>query len=242
MARIPEYQYEKEASELRARFMLGDRIPVDTESLLVNQGILTVYTPMSDNFSGMCLKYDEKTNFILINSTMPMGRQNFTIAHELFHLYVQEPQEFKVHSCNISNPQLPIERHANTFASYFLLPTIGVNDIMYRINCNRVSVNPAHIITMCGYFGVSYQAMLVRINKILKLSDAKYSELKDISPVQYAEMNGLKTDVFCVPKRADIIVGDYAAKAQSLFNSGKISKGHFFELMSAIKFDDNGES
>ena len=53
MARIPEYQYENEASRLRARFLLGDRLPVDIESLLVDQGIITVYTPMSDSFSGM---------------------------------------------------------------------------------------------------------------------------------------------------------------------------------------------
>ena len=94
MARIPEYQYENEASRLRARFLLGDRLPVDIESLLVDQGIITVYTPMSDSFSGMCLKYDEQTNFILINSKMPMGRQNFTVAHEFYHLFVQDPNSF----------------------------------------------------------------------------------------------------------------------------------------------------
>lgn len=241
MARIPEYQIEHEASRLRAQFLLGDRIPIDAESLLVDQGILTVYTPMSDNFSGMCLKYDETTNFILINSTMPMGRQNFTIAHELFHLYIQDPKSFEVHSCDIKNPQSPIERHANSFASYFLLPTNGVVDVMNRINCNRSSINPAHVITMCGYFGVSYQAMLVRVNKILRLPDEKFTELKNITPTHYAELSGLKTDVFCVPKRENIIVGDYASKAQALFDSGKISKGHFIELMAAIKFDDNGE-
>lgn len=241
MARIPIYQIENEASRLRAQFMLGDRHPIDAESLLVDKGILTVYTPMSDNFSGMCLKYDEKTNFILINSTMPMGRQNFTIAHELYHLYVQDPKTFEVHSCDIKKPQSAIERHANEFASYFLLPTNGVVDVMNRINCNRSSINPAHIITMCGYFGVSYQAMLVRVDKILRLPNAKLTELKDITPTHYAELNGLKTDVFCVPKREGIIVGDYASKAQALFIAGKISKGHLIELISAIKFDDNEE-
>ena len=39
----------------------------------------------------------------------------------------------------------------------------------------------------------------------------------------------------------DIIVGDYAAKAQSLFDSGKISKGHLIELMSDITFDEDGK-
>ena len=242
MARIPEYQYENEASKLRAKFLLGDRLPVDMESLLVEQGILTVYTPMSENFSGMCLKYDESTNFILINSNMVMGRQNFTVAHELYHLFVQDLKDYEVHNCDINNPQSPIERHANSFASYFLLPTAGVVDIMKRLGCNKKTINPAHIITMCGYFGVSYQAMLIRLNKILRLPDVKFNDLWNIQPIAYAEPCGLKTDVFLVPKRHNIILGDYASKAQSLYDSGKISKGHLIELMSNIIFEENGEN
>jgi Zn-dependent peptidase ImmA (M78 family) len=241
MARIPEYQYENEACKLRARFLLGDRLPVDVESLLIDQGILTFYTPMSESFSGMCLKYDESTNFILINSNMVMGRQNFTVAHELYHLFVQDPKYSKVHACDINNPHSPIERHANSFASYFLLPTAGVVDIMQRLDCTKKSVNPAHIITMCGYFGVSYQAMLIRLNKILKLPDDRFNELWSIQPVTYAEQCGLKTDVFLVPNRDNVIVGDYASKAQALYDAGKISKGHFIELMSDIKFEENGK-
>lgn len=242
MARIPEYQYENEASRLRAKFLLGDRLPIDMESLLVDQGILAVYTPMSDCFSGMCLKYDDKTNFVLINSNMVMGRQNFTVAHELYHLFVQDPKDFQVHSCDINSPQSPIERHANSFASFFLMPTAGIADVMQRIGCNKTTINSAHLITMCGYFGVSYHAMLVRISKILHLADDKFNDLKSMSPITYAHLYGLKTDVFAVPKRDDVIVGDYAAKAQSLYDSGKISKGHLIELMSAIKFDGDGEN
>lgn len=242
MARISEYQYENEASKLRARFLLGDRLPVDMESLLVDQGILTVYTPMSENFSGMCLKYNESTNFILINANMVMGRQNFTVAHELYHLFVQDFNDFEVHYCDINNPQSPIERHANSFASYFLLPTAGVVDIMKRLGCNKKTINPAHIITMCGYFGVSYQAMLIRLNKILKLPEVKFNDLWKVQPIAYAEPYGLKTDVFVVPKRNNIILGDYASKTQSLYDSGKISKGHLIELMANIKFEESGEN
>lgn len=242
MARIPEYQYENEASRLRARFLLGDRRPVDTESFLVDQGIVTVYSPMSDSFSGMCLKYDTQTNFILINSKMPMGRQNFTVAHELYHLFVQDPESFAVHSCDISSPQSAIEKHANSFASYFLLPSAGVVDVMQKIGCNKNTINPAHIITMCGYFGVSYLAMLIRLNKILRLSDDRFNELKSIQPIAYAQACGLKTDVFTVPMRDNIIVGDYAARAHALFDSGKISKGHLIELMSDITFGEDGEN
>lgn len=242
MARIPEYQYENEARSLRSKFLLGDRFPVDMESLLVDQGILTVFTPMSENFSGMCLKYDDSTNFILINSNMVMGRQNFTIAHELYHLYIQDKNDFEVHSCDINNPKSPNERHANSFASYFLLPRPGIDDMMKRIGCTRNTINPAHIVTMCGCFGVSYQAMLIRLNMILKLSDDSFNELWSVQPINYAEKCGLKTDVFRTPERNNIIIGDYAAKAQTLYDSGKISKGHLIELMSDIKFEENGKS
>lgn len=242
MARIPESQYENEANALRERFLLGNRLPVDMESLLVEQGIITVFMPMDDNFSGMCLRYDDCTNFMLINSKMVLGRQNFTIAHELYHLFVQDKNDFEVHSCDINNPKSPVERHANSFASYFLLPETGVKEMMVKINCTRNNINPAHIITLCGCFGVSYQAMLIRLDKILRLPENRFDDLWSFPPVSYAEQCGLKTDVFRIPTRDNVIIGDYAAKAQALYDSGKISKGHLIELMSDIKFGENGKN
>ena len=95
---------------------------------------------------------------------------------------------------------------------------------------------------MCGYFGVSYLAMLIRINKILRLTDEKFNDLKSVQPVAYAQACGLKTDVFSVPRRDNIIVGDYASKAQALYDSGKISKGHLIELLSDITFEEDEEN
>ncbi len=237
MARIPEYLIENEASQLRERFFLGDRLPVDIEGLLLKQGILTVFTPMSSDFSGMCLKYKDNTNFILVNSNMVLGRQNFTIAHELYHLFIQEDKEFKVHSCEIVSPQSAIERHANTFASYFLLPRAGVIDVMQRIGCDKKTINVAHVIVMCNYFGVSYMAMLVMINKLLKLTPERLDALKEVQPVSMAKEFSLKTDIFEKPKEKEKVIGDYASKAQSLYESGLISKGHLIELLSDIKLD-----
>lgn len=239
MSRIPEYIIENEASQLRGQFHLGDRLPVDIDGLLLKHGILTVFTQMSESFSGMCLKYDNKTNFVLVNSAMVLGRQNFTVAHELYHLYVQDSGEFKVHSCDIINPESPIEKHANTFASYFLLPEAGVIELMQQIECNKKTVNAAHIITMCNYFGVSYMAMLVRVNKILRLPKSRFETLKVVQPVCAAKEFALKTEVFEIPKIRERVVGDYSAKAQYLYESGLISKGHLIELLEDIKLGGN---
>lgn len=239
MARIPEYIIEGEANRLRDRFFLGNRLPVDLEGLLLNQGVLTLFTPMSSAFSGMCLKYNKDTNFILVNSDTVLGRQNFTIAHELYHLFVQDEHEFKVHSCNVINPVSSIERHANTFASYFLLPQDGVVEVMQRLECNKKNVNAAHIIVMCDYFGVSYQAMLVRVNKILGLSQNKFDVLKAVQPIPTAKEFSLNTEVFEKPLVKDRVIGDYSSKAQALYESGLISKGHLIELLSWIKTNGN---
>lgn len=239
MARIPEHIIEEEAYKLREQFGLGNSQPVDIEGLLIKQGILTVFTQMSEDFSGMCLKYDCDTNFILVNSDIVLGRQNFTIAHELYHLFVQDENEFKVHSCDVVSPESPIERHANMFASYFLLPRDGVIEIMERIGCNKKNVNAAHIIMMCNYFGVSYSAMLVRTNKILGMSKSRFNTLKDVQPILTAKMYSLNTQAFEKPKVKEKIIGDYASKAQSLYDSGLISKGHLIELLDEIKLGEN---
>lgn len=239
MARIPEYIIEEEANSLRDRFSLGNRLPVDLEGLLIKQGILTVFTKMSADFSGMCLKYNKDTNSILVNSDIVLGRQNFTIAHELYHLFVQNENEFKVHSCDVMDPKSAIERHANTFASYFLMPKAGVVEIMRRIECNKKTVNAAHIIMMCGYFGVSYKAMLVRVNKILGLPQERFDLLNSVSPIQAAVEFSLDAEVFEKPNVMEKVIGDYSSKAQALYESGLISKGHLIELLDDIKLGGN---
>ena len=61
---------------------------INLKSLLRKLNILTVFRPLSGNFCGMSLISPAKLKFILINSNDPKGRQHFTIAHELYHLFI----------------------------------------------------------------------------------------------------------------------------------------------------------
>ncbi|MBO4691146.1 MAG: ImmA/IrrE family metallo-endopeptidase [Bacteroidales bacterium] len=239
MARIPEYIIESEANELRFQFSIDVQSPVDVEALLQKKGILSVFTSMSENFSGMCLKsMGGENNFILINSNQPLGRQYFTIAHELYHVYCQKPQEFKVHSCQILKSDSPVENHANVFASYFLMPTMGVADMLNKMKCNKHNVTAAHIISLCNYFRVSYKAMLVRVNKLLNIDKKLYNSLLLVQPTAAAKEYSLNYEIFEKPKVKNMVIGDYYSKAQSLYNSNKISNGHLIELLEALKIGD----
>lgn len=44
--------------------------------------------------------------------------------------------------------------------------------------------------------------------------------------------------VFYTPTNEKIVLGDYSAKAQSLFNKELISEGHLIDLLSEIKLDE----
>ena len=64
--------------------------PIDIFSLVSSIENLTLtFYPMSKRISGICVKVDGN-NLVAINSTLTYGRQRFTMAHELCHLYFHE--------------------------------------------------------------------------------------------------------------------------------------------------------
>ena len=77
MARPLSITLEIEANELRRRIALGDTAPVDTRKALQQLGVLCVFMPMQETFSGMCLKHKEK-RFMLVNSkVIYLFKRNF---------------------------------------------------------------------------------------------------------------------------------------------------------------------
>ena len=71
--------------------------------------------------SGICIR-DGKNKIIGVNSTSTYGRQRFTIAHELYHLYFHEDFESVVCFIDLEMNKSPEEKEADVFASYFLAP------------------------------------------------------------------------------------------------------------------------
>ena len=77
------------ASKFRLDCGLSSTEPISTKSVLRILNIITVYKPLSNKFYGLSTKKDG-FSFILINSATTRGRQHFTIAHELYHLFYDE--------------------------------------------------------------------------------------------------------------------------------------------------------
>ena len=120
---------EKKVIEFRRFAGLSETDPIRFKSLLSKLNVITVFRDLSAEFSGMALKVEEN-RFILINSAHSLGKQHFTICHELYHLYVQENFSSMVCSVGQFNSALGEEFNADRFASILLMPESAIKELI----------------------------------------------------------------------------------------------------------------
>ena len=222
---------EYRAFEFRRENGLDPVEPIYIKQVLRRLNILTQYQPLSDNFSGMCLKTD-KYKFILVNSNHPRGRQHFTIAHEFYHLFVQENHE--VHACNPGINKDPREVEADYFASVLLMPEMGIRAMIPEEELWNKHISCSTVLKLEHYFSVSRSAMLVRLRALSLLSAEQYEKMKVIPVLRSALEYGYSDLALYRPGNENLFIGDYGDKARRLFDGEKISEGHYRELLSKI--------
>lgn len=226
---------ESKANTFRRELGLGNETSIDLEKLLINLGVLTVFRPLESAFSGMALKTNELL-FMLINSAIPVGRQNFTIGHELYHLFIQENFNFQMCNTGKFDKKDKEEYNADIFSSYFLMPNAA---LIKQIPENELGwgtkISLATIIKMEQYFGVSRAALLVRLSKEKYLNFDDYSiYLKGV--IKSAAEHGYSSDLYS-KNNENKVIGDYGTKVKTLYDVDKISESHYHSLMLDIGFD-----
>jgi len=155
------------------RELLGEdaNSPIDIFSLATQiDGLTLVFYPLGENISGMCVR-DEDIKLIAINSTMSYGRQRYSLAHELYHLYFDNQSGFNVCSKRF-DPKNENEKNADQFASYFIAPYKSLKEMIKKIaGDNLLSIE--QVIALEQHFSMSHLAMLWRLIS----EDNRYSEL-----------------------------------------------------------------
>lgn len=226
---------ESQVSRFRQMAGLSDTEAVNLKSLLLKLNILTIYRPLSEDFLGMSLKSGEK-RFMLINSNHPRCRQHFTIAHELYHLYIDHNP--MPHNSATEGRKSDVEQCADAFALMFLMPADGVRQMIPDNELMRGNVSLASILRIGHYFSVSYSAVLNRLSD-LNLIGRSERDLFKIYPVRKtAREYGYDVSIY-EPGNENLVIGDFGEKARKLFDEEKISEGHYLELLHKIGIDDN---
>lgn len=207
--------------------------PINVKTMLRKYNILTMYRPLSAESYGISIKKGNAC-FIMINSNTTRGRQHFTIAHEIFHLFYDDDP--KPHICN--GTATGIEKDANLFAASLLMPKEGLLQEIPEKEILNQNPSLATILRIEQYFGVSRNSLLIRMKDLGIIDKKKFEELNSIPIKESARAYGYDTSLY-EKGNEKVVIGDFGEKARRLFEENKISEGHYIELLNMI---DNGNN
>jgi Zn-dependent peptidase ImmA (M78 family) len=226
---------EKAASDFRTKYGYSNTNPIRVKSLLLELKVLTVFRVMEDSFSGMSLKIDND-RFVIINSAHSLGRQHFTIFHELYHLYIQKDFEHTVCGSIADKKE---ENNANVFAADLMLPRDGLFKLIPDDELTKDKISVSTLLKLEQYYSCSHSAMLRRLFALQLISKNMQEKLKTILIKIVAQEYGYGTELY-EPGNKDVIIGDYGVKAKEFFDKEIISESHYLSLMLDLGIDFKG--
>ena len=224
------------AAKFRTELGMGISEPVDAKTLIRKLGITAVYRPLSEKSYGISCMSEGK-RFMLINSNSTRGRQHFTVGHELYHLYYDEHPT--PHMCD--STESTEEKNANRFAASLLMPREGVLAMMDKEEILGRRVTLATVLRLEHFFGVSRNTLLIRLKEINLISQLCLDSIKVLPVKESAQEYGYDLSLY-EPGNAGLVLGDFGEKARLLFEQGKISEGHYLELLNMIRDGRNKEN
>lgn len=223
----------KKSSGLRKQLGEDTQSPIEIFSLVHNLDNLTVvFYPMGDRMSGVCIK-NRNNNVIAINSAMSVGRQRFSMAHELFHLFYDSSNFVTIVCSKTIGAGKPIEKEADQFASYFLMPPDALTDMLQKLKKeNNENLTLNCIVKLEQHFRVSRQAILFRLVDEGELTSSQADTMRQ-NVIYSARCLGYD-DTLYKPLPAEkqyMTYGNYIKQADEVFEKGLISNGKYEELL-----------
>ena len=164
-----------------------------------------------------------------INSNMSIGRQNFTLAHELYHLlYEENKNNFVI--CDYSS-ESDSEIEANIFASYLLIPYEGLKRYVKNMNISKWTLDD--VIAAEQYYQISHMALLFRLVEQNFITEEESEEFQNVKISHEARIRGFNDDLY-YPSPEDrkyFSLGNYVKSVGKAYSSNKISVGKKDELL-----------
>ena len=222
-----------QASLLRRRLGEDNASPIDVFVLAFSiENLSLVFYPMGKSLSGICIK-NQGIPVIAINSAMSLGRQRFSLAHELYHLYFDENPGSSICIQRIGEGG-EAEKEADIFASYLLMPAVGLEEIIHKLcGGSKVKLGIREIVSIEQHFGVSRQALLWRLINDKKLT-AKEAEVFRQNVILSAVSLGYDKSLYRpLPESKRYgTYGYYIQKVGELLTKELISQGRYEQFLS----------
>lgn len=211
------------ALDERARLGLGDG-PIDRlrESLEIEVGLRIFVIPLPRNISGLFVYLEPLGGCVAVNANHPRERRRWTKAHEYAHFIVNrnKPEITEIPGRKRLSES---ERFADAFAANFLMPRNGLIRRFVELKRSKAgSVTPASLVQLAHSYGVSAQAMTLRLEDLGMVPAGTWDKLKDrdFQPRMAAEQLGIQRQ----PDSSEAFPIHYRNLAVQLYTDGEISE------------------
>lgn len=117
--------------------------------------------------------YKEEKPRILLSALRPFPRRTFTCAHELGHYIFGHGLKVDelIEDSKTSKTFNPDEFLVDSFASFLLMPTLGVRKAFVDRGWDVTCATPIQIFTIACNFGVGYETLIYHMTYALKMLD-----------------------------------------------------------------------
>lgn len=235
---ISDYSVKKAVSDFRAKNGLSPKEPVDLYSLLLKLRILTIFKPLSDSFSGMVGQVGEDIRFLIVNANQTIGRQNFTICHELFHLFYDI--QFNNFVCDLrADKKNRVERDADIFAANLLMPEEGIIDLIPDSELGKNKITSSTLLIIESSYKCSRSALLGRLKELKLIGEEKY-KLYGHNVISEVDLLGFDRSLYLEGNDGKVI-GDYSIIAKKLYDEEHISESSFTGFLRDIGIRNSDE-
>jgi Zn-dependent peptidase ImmA (M78 family)/DNA-binding XRE family transcriptional regulator len=217
------------AARERNRLGLGDAPIGDLPGLLETEVGLRIFAfPMQNRrTAGMFVATADLGACVAVNANHPPDRQRWTIAHEYGHFltYRYQPEITILRGGRVP----PQERFADAFARFFLLPTPSLTQRFLALKRAKSGpITPADVLDFAHLYGVSVQAMTLRLEELELLRAGTWDQLhrQGFKPDQAREL-------LDVPKAEPLraLPYRYETLAARAFNDALISEGQLARML-----------
>lgn len=217
------------AKDTSSMMGLGQRPSCTLHKVLEQEyGVKILYYPLACG-SAASMVHADMGKAVVINSNEVPWRQNYDLAHELFHLI-----SWKVFSLEEMQDKFffsDVEKKADSFASMLLLPEDEIRREIDQIIESNKQLTYSDIVDIAMDFGVSAKALLYRLAFINLIKWEQADALaKD---EELAEISRQKRTENLEPRRSDRFI----SLAVRCLRRGLISRGKFADLLKIDRSD-----
>lgn len=154
--------------DFRRKFNIKDEPIKDIYSLAFAREFIVLRFPFNQGISGAYIEKkgrgDKIYRCIYINNREPIGRLAFSFMHEIYHAYYERSGDSVI---SYNQSRNPIEKKANKFASYILIPRPYLRKIIMEMKGTKKNWNIKieEIFDLQYMFGVSFLAVVKAIDE-----------------------------------------------------------------------------